>query len=104
MCNEILEPYSQYRTRGTHGRRVGLWALDSTAQSSPKILFALKILQDKMTTNLLEEALRMDLAEKLERLKKDQPLQDLTNTNERANALTNAKRLLDQAAKISKKA
>ncbi len=45
MCNKILEKYGNYRARGTHGRRVGLWMLDS-ANPSPKLLETMENFQN----------------------------------------------------------
>jgi OTT_1508-like deaminase len=86
ICHEILESYSKYYLRGTHGRRVGLRTLDSIgpARASPKIAFALKKLQDNMTDELLKEAFRMDLLDKSRSMKDVLGLQDGRDTNPRA--------------------
>jgi OTT_1508-like deaminase len=69
MCNEILVSHSKYRTKGTHGRRVGLWAFDSE-KHSPETISALESLQNKIMNSWQEEKLRADISDKVESLKK----------------------------------
>jgi OTT_1508-like deaminase len=99
MCNEMLDSDSRFSVKGTHGRRVGLWAFDSP-NPSPRMLFALKGLQDKLSNKLLEERLRInldiDLKDIAERLRGMQVSQ---GTNQRVDALNNAKKWLERAEK-----
>lgn len=102
MCHEILQHHSAFRTKGTHGRRVGLWAFDTTNQS-PKIMFALKRLQDKMTNKLLEEAVRANLTDKSKLLENIQTSQASERIDKEAEALNNAKFMLEKVDKILQK-
>jgi OTT_1508-like deaminase len=99
MCQQMLESHGQYRTKGTHGQRVGLWAFDSMNRS-PKIVFALKSLQDKLTDRMLEEALRIGLIAKLDTLNAAIESKD---TKQQTAELVKATKLLEAAAKLLKK-
>jgi OTT_1508-like deaminase len=99
MCNEMLEAYSGYRTKRTHGRRVGLWAFDSTNQS-PRIIFALKRLQDKLTNTLIEEALRMNQTDRFNSMNVVQGSQE---TDQRARTLNTVKHMLDKLERVLEK-
>lgn len=99
MCNEMLEAYSGYRTKRTHGRRVGQWAFDST-NHSPRIIFALKRLQDKLTNTLIEEALRRNLTDRFNSMSVVQGSQE---TDQRARTLNTVKRMLDKLETVLEK-
>jgi OTT_1508-like deaminase len=98
MCQQMLESHGQYRTKGTHGQRVGLWAFDSM-NPSPKIVFALKSLQDKLTNRMLKEALRTGLIAKLDTLNAAIESKD---TKQQTAEMAKATKLLEAAAKLLK--
>jgi OTT_1508-like deaminase len=101
MCNEILESYSRYRTKRSHGRIVGLWAFDSTDPSSG-IIFAPKRLQDKLTNKLVEEVVRAGVFAKEKSLKSSMFSKRKNHTSTQAEAYTNINRLVDEADKLTK--
>jgi hypothetical protein len=96
MCTQMLECHSVYRTNGAHGRRVGMWAFDSESRS-PRIVFALKSLQNRLTDTLIQDALQMDLIDRMVLLDDSEQRGQLTEI------YRNAKSMLEKAERLLKK-